>query len=192
MCENSLFVVVLAAGTASRYGSTKQLAEYAGQPLVSRAIRAAEAVCGANSVLVTGNDWRKVAQACAPLKGFMVVNEEYADGIGGSLSAGVRSVAEVAGAVLILLTDQPLVTGEHLRNVIDSWRSDPNSIVASAYAGTEGPPVIFPQAFFADLMALTGDRGARSVLVTNADRVRTISFEDAAADIDVPGDLEKL
>ena len=192
MPENSLFAIVLAAGSASRYGATKQLAEFNGRPLVCRAARVAESVCARNSVLVVGNDWQKVAAACEPLLGFMVVNDNYAEGIGASLSAGVSSVAEVAGAVLILLADQPLITQGHLQQLIEAWRASPNSIVASAYAGTAGPPVIFPRAYFADLMSLTKDRGARSILGAARDRVLTVRCDDAAIDIDEPGDLDRL
>ena len=191
MSVNSLYAVVLAAGEASRFGSTKQLAEFDGEPLAVRAIRTAESVCGSRTLLVTGNDWQRVAAACEPLQGFMVLNPRFADGLASSLAQGVRSVCDVADGMLLMLADQPLITAEHLESMVRTWNSSPDSICASAYADTVGPPVIFPRQYFFDLMELRGDRGAKAVIDMNRDKVVTIQFEDAAVDIDRPEDLNQ-
>lgn len=191
MKGKSVFAVVLAAGQSSRFGKTKQLENYQGVPLVSRSVRLGEAVCGPNTVLVAGNDWQRVTDICAPLSGFFVVNPRFAEGLAGSIECGIRSVAEVADAVMLLLADQPLITSAHLQMLLDTWQSSRESIVASAYAGTTGPPVIFPRRDFADLMRLSGDRGARSMLDANRERVKVIVFEPAALDIDRQSDLER-
>jgi len=191
MKGKSVFAVVLAAGQSSRFGKTKQLEKYQGIPLVSRSVRLGEAVCGSNTVLVAGNDWRRVTDICAPLAGFFVVNPRFADGLASSIECGIRSVAEVADAVMLLLADQPLITSAHLQVLLDTWQSSRESIVASAYAGTTGPPVIFPRRDFADLMRLSGDRGARSMIDANRERVKVIVFEPAALDIDRQSDLKR-
>ena len=192
MSTKTLCAIVLAAGRASRYGSTKQLALLDGEALVARAVRTAERLCGQQTLLVTGNDWINVAAACEPLQGFMVRNPRYRDGLSTSLAQGVRSVRHVAGGVLLMLADQPLVDAAQLQTLIDTWRATPDAICASSYAGTTGPPVIFPARFYADLTKLRGDRGARAVIEANSDQVISISFEKAAIDIDTPGDLRKL
>jgi molybdenum cofactor cytidylyltransferase len=192
MSEYTLFSIVLAAGASSRFGAAKQLAVVDGATLVTRAVRMAETICGRNSVLVAGRDWQDVAAACEPLCGFLVVNEDYADGMAGSLKAGVGAVAGAADAILLMLADQPLVTTAHLRALVEAWQASPANIVASFYAGTAGPPVIFPREFFGDLMLISGDRGARAVLDANTSRVQTIKFEPAGVDIDRPGDLAAL
>jgi molybdenum cofactor cytidylyltransferase len=191
MSVNSLYAVVLAAGEASRFGSTKQLAKFAGEPLAARAIRTVESVCGSRSLLVTGNDWRKVSATCEPLQGFMILNPRFEEGLASSLAQGVRSVCGVADGVLLMLADQPLITTEHLESLARTWDSSPESICASSYAGTIGPPVIFPSRYFPDLMELRGDRGAKTVIDMNRDQVVTIQFEDAAVDIDCPDDLDR-
>lgn len=192
MAAKHIFTIVLAAGSGSRFGSTKQLAEIDGLPLVARSMRTAEAVCGARSVLVTGNQQRRVAAAAGPLQGFMVVNPDYDAGLSTSIRVGVNSVAEVADAVLLMLADQPLITVEHLGALIATWRRQPDSIVASGYAGTSGPPVVFPRKLFRALASLHGDRGAKSVIDSNADRLEVIQFEPAALDIDRPDDLAEI
>lgn len=188
----ALFAVVLAAGAATRFGSTKQLAIFEGEPLVKRATRLAESSCGRRTVLVCGADWQRVFEACGPLAGFMVRNDQHAGGLSTSIAAGVRAVAEGAQAVLLLLADQPLITSARLERLIDRWKDSPEAIVASRYAGIAGPPVIFPSRFFSDLASLQGDAGARRIIDANESAVKLVAMEDAAVDVDRPNDLERL
>lgn len=189
---SDIFAIVLAAGAASRFGATKQLSAIGDSTLVGRTTRLAESVCNNKTVLVTGHDWREVAAACSPLAGFLVRNDDYGSGLGGSIACGVRAVAGAADAALIMLADQPLITAEHCCELIDTWTLSPASIVATGYAGTQGPPVLFPRENFAALSSLAGDVGARSVIEQNRDRVLSIEFEAAAIDIDRPEDLARI
>ncbi len=192
MPEHSIFAIILAAGESNRFGSTKQLAQWDGLTLVSRAVRLAESVCGDRSVLVVGNDWQKVLAACGPQLGFFVLNEDYESGIASSIACGVGSAAHTADAVLLLMGDQPLITAQHLDALIAHWRATPEDIVVSEYAGVQGPPAIFPARCFESLSQLEGDQGARSVLSDGRFSVSGISFEAAAIDIDSPEDLANL
>jgi molybdenum cofactor cytidylyltransferase len=178
MADPTLFAIVLAAGESRRFGSTKQLAVHDGRALVAHAMSRAESICGRNSLLVTGNAWREVAAACEPLQGFLVVNTEYRDGL--------------AAAVLLLLADQPLVTDLHLQMLVEKWRRSPDSIVASTYAESFGPPVIFPADLFVELVSLDGDRGAKPVIDANIERTIFVECAEAAFDVDRPEDLREL
>ena len=191
MPETRIIAAVLAAGSGSRFGGDKLLREYRGAPLVERAARMAEAVCGAGTLLVTGSDWRRVFDACAPLEGFLVRNGDWASGLGSSIAAAARAAAG-ADALLLLLADQPLVTSEHLRALISTWNGSSRHIAATGYAGVTGPPALFPARYFPALATLSGDMGARPVLTAAGTGVRTVVFEPAAADVDRVEDLAKL
>jgi molybdenum cofactor cytidylyltransferase len=190
--QRGLFCIVLAAGASRRFGSAKQLAKFRGQPLVTRAMRLAEAVSGQQSVLVAGNQWPLVAAACAPLAGYLVVNPDFAEGLGSSIVAGVSAVAASATGVLLLMADQPLIDAGHLHDMIEAWSQNPQCIVASEFNGIDGPPVLFPASVFPELRALQGDSGARGVLQANASRVIRVNCPAAATDVDVPADLETI
>ncbi len=192
MPEHSVFALVLAAGESSRFGATKQLAEYDGATLVDRAVRLAEDVCDDRTILVVGSDWKRVLAACGPLRGFFVRNDNYKSGMASSIACGGSAVAHSADAVLLLMADQPLLTTEHLSALINEWLEAPNEIVISEYSGVKGPPVVFPAHYFNSLLKLEGDQGARSVLADTKCPVRGLAFEAAAVDIDTPGDLAKL
>lgn len=189
MSKGTVYAVVLAAGASTRFGRTKQLESYESMSLAAGAVRKAEAVCGARSVLVTGKDWQEVAASCEPLAGYFVINDEYEHGLSSSIACGVRSVAKSADAILLTLCDLPLVTVEHLAKLVNAWTESPSSIVASEFEDTLGPPIVFPKADFDALLRLRGDRGARPIIDANRDRVQSIACEEAAFDIDRPEDL---
>jgi molybdenum cofactor cytidylyltransferase len=187
-----IFGIVLAAGCASRFGSTKQLAEIDGAPLVKKAYDVAAQTFGGNTALVTGHEWSAVRDACQLSQGFLLFNSDYADGIGTSIAQAVRAVQHTADAVVILLADQVLVTTQHIRDLLASWDGSRHQIVATKYAGTVGAPTLFPAGCFADLGALAGDSGGRQLLHDKRFQLKTVVFEAAVADIDTPEDLKQI
>ena len=184
-----LFTVILAAGTASRFGRTKQVAEIQGQPMVRRAVQLAESVSGHRSVLVLGHDARKVFAAAQPLPGFVVVNDNYQEGIGSSLSRGAHALPDSADGVMVLLCDQPFVRASDLQQLATAWRQSPGQIAACRYGSSMGVPAIFPRRLFARLTGLTGDSGARSLIGEELPAVTLVDCPDAARDIDEPSDI---
>ena len=183
---------MLAAGSAVRFGSTKQLAELDNISLARRATTLAANCCESRSILVLGHDWNAVLDACSPLRGFLIINDKHEDGIGTSLALAIQSIRHVARAVLVLLADQPLITSAHVAALIDEWSGDEHEIVATSYADTTGVPALFPAACFDKLAALNGDQGARALLDDSQFNVRKIEFEDAAIDIDTTADLARI
>jgi len=192
MDSHRIFSIVLAAGQSRRFGATKQLARYSGETLVERALRLAVGVTGDNTVLVVGADWLRVLQACQPMRGFLVRNERYAEGLSTSIAAAVGSVLGIADAVLILLADQPLVGEAQLLDLTARWRENPGRIVASRYSGRLGPPAVVPARLFPELMSLVGDQGARDLINSPEESAIAVDCEAAAVDIDTPEALRSL
>jgi molybdenum cofactor cytidylyltransferase len=189
--RGNVFAIVLAAGTASRFGRTKQLEILEGRTLVGRAMGVARDACGIRTVLVAGHDSGPIIDAAGQL-GYVVVNDNYKDGIGSSIATAVKAIAHVADAILLTLADQPLITAAHLESLIDAWSGDRDEIIATSFSNALGPPVLFPPNAFDTLSKLSGDVGARSLLGDEAFKVRTIEFADAAIDVDTPEDLTRL
>ena len=192
MPEHSIFAIILAAGESSRFGSTKQISQFEGQSLVARSVCLAEAVCGDRIVLVVGSDWQRVLAAGPPQRGFFVRNEDYRSGMASSIVCGIKTLAHVADAVLLLMADQPLITVEHLKSLCQESEKGAEEIIVSQYSGVQGPPAIFPARCFEDLMKLDGDRGARALMDDSRYSVTGLAFNPAAVDIDQPEDLENL
>lgn len=187
-----VYAIVLAAGSASRFGSLKQLEPWRGEPLVRHASQTAAEVCGSRSLLVTGPEWNRVRLACEPFAGAFVVNDRYREGLGSSLALAVRCLGHTAAAVIVLLADQPLVDAVHVTRLLEEWRAGDADIVATAYADTAGVPAVFGACTFDRLAGLTGDKGARELLAGAGFEVRTIRCDQARVDIDTVEDLARL
>jgi molybdenum cofactor cytidylyltransferase len=187
--------IVLAAGNSSRLGQPKQFVHFDGRTVLQHAIHAAvEAGC-APILVVTGAAQERVAEALVGLPARVVPNQRWAEGMGSSIAAGVGAlVRDFPGcdAVVLMVCDQPLVTGETIAALIDALRAGDKSVAASAYAGTLGVPALFTLRWFAALGALSGNAGAKRIIEANADEVVRCPFPAGDCDIDTPADLERL
>jgi molybdenum cofactor cytidylyltransferase len=188
--------IIVAAGSSSRLGQPKQLIRIEGEPLLQRAIRIAQEA-GASPVLVVLGAHRELIGSQVDFSDAkIVVNDEWQEGLASSIRAGVRALereAPDALGILLMICDQSRVTAEHLRNMIDVFRTQPGiNSIASTYIGTRGIPAIFPISAIPDLCALRGDKGARGLLAAPPWPVIEIPLEGGELDIDRPEDLERL
>lgn len=183
-------IVVLAAGSASRFGRPKLLEEFDGRPLVQHALSSACSAALGPVYLVTGRDDAALRRAASELADHVVFNPSHAAGMGTSIACGIAACRDTADALLLMLADQPRIGEQHLRELVDTWSGADDEIVASAFADTLGPPVLFGSAAFDELAALDGDRGAKNVLRDERFRVRTVDCEAAGIDIDTMADIE--
>ena len=183
---------VLAAGTSTRFGETKLVRNLHGKPLVQHALLASQGACEGRVTLVVGHDEAAVIAASSGHSDKVIVNCDHQQGIGTSISAGVRECRDGADAILIVLADQPLVTTAHLNQLIDHWSGAADEIIASSFEGVVGPPILFPKKAFDALCELNGDTGAKKILSNNEFHVRSIDFPPAGMDVDTPDDLRKL
>jgi molybdenum cofactor cytidylyltransferase len=182
--------VVLAAGSASRFGRPKLLEELDGRPLLQHALSCARSAALGPVYLVTGHDEDAVRRAASGLADHVVFNASHASGMGTSIACGVAACRDTADAILLLLADQPRIAEQHLRRLVDTWTGADDEIVASAFADTLGPPVLFGNAAFDELAALDGDRGAKHVLRDERFKVGTVRCDAAETDIDTEADLD--
>ncbi|MBS1707564.1 MAG: nucleotidyltransferase family protein [Armatimonadetes bacterium] len=176
-------VIVLAAGGSSRMGRPKQLEQVGGMTLVERAARTALGCGAAEVVVVLGAVAEEVKSALEGLPVRPTVNDSWRDGLGSSIAHGVSSMSPAVDAVILTLADQPFVTSEHLR----ALAANPADIVATAWDSESGPPCLFASRFFPELVALAGDRGAKSVIRRHG--AALVNLEGASLDIDAPEDL---
>jgi molybdenum cofactor cytidylyltransferase len=178
----SIAAVVLAAGASSRLGEPKQLVMLGGETLLERAVRVArEAECFP-VVVVLGASARSIQAGCELGDAVLVVNEDWTEGMGSSVRAGVGALTDVDGCV-VLTCDMPAVTAAHLRELVTS-----GDVTASAYVGRRGVPAYFPAGSFASLMELHGDAGARELLRS----ARSVELIGGELDVDTMTDLESV
>jgi molybdenum cofactor cytidylyltransferase len=186
--------IVLAGGASRRLGQAKQLVRVGSETLLERTVRVAVEAQTGPIVVVLGAEWERIA-AETKLGGCVaVVNANWEQGIATSICCGLAAVVRIfpgAPGVMLLVADQPRLTSAHLRLLAEAFEArDWRVAVASEYAGVAGIPAIFPAKRFGELLALTGDQGARGLL-RDAGVVR-VPFPEGGFDVDTPGDLAKL
>ena len=134
--------LILAAGGSRRLGRPKQLVRFGDEPLLARVIHAAS-TAGAHPLIVVLGESVPQIQEGVDLSGCKVVlNAEWIKGVASSIHAGLQAIetesAEVNG-VLMLVCDQPRLSADHLRSMIDSFvQHGAKSIIASTYGDTRG------------------------------------------------------
>lgn len=183
--------VLLAAGSASRYGSAKQLLPIDGEPMVRRAALAA-LHSGARLLVVTGAHAAAVEAALAGLPLELLHNPDWEQGMGGSIGCAFRHIGLSSSASLVLLADQPRVGADELLRLIDAGQRMPGRIIAADHGTLLGPPCLFPQRWYPELAALSGPQGARRLLQKHAAEVESLPLPQATADIDTPEDYRRL
>ena len=176
--------VILAAGSGTRMGGPKALLALAGETLLQRAVRIVRAA-GCDPVLAVVGDWNP-----GPVEAVLVPNPETAEGMASSIRAGVRALPAEASAALFLTVDQPAVDAPLLHRLLALADQAPEHPAACAYGNTLGIPAVLPRRLFPDLLALTGDRGAKGILLR--EQTASLPFPAGEDDLDTPGDLAQL
>lgn len=185
---SDIHVIVLAAGASTRFGSPKQLATFRGAPMVQQVLAHAQALAGPAVTVVIGAHAAEVAPALARSGASVVVNRHWDEGMASSIRTGIKSVPSHSDAALLLLADQPAVTGLDLQRLADAWRREPQRIAAALYRDGCGVPAVFPRSSFPALLALRGKRGAHALL-RSPGACAAVAMPSAAFDVDTPEDL---
>ena len=187
--------ILLAAGRSLRFGEeTKQLLDFAGEPLIRRvAAQACRSLLG-EVVAVVGHRARAVEAALVGLDLRSVSNSRYREGRSGSIAVGIRSIDQGAEAALFMTADQPLLTKDVIDRIVTRYTRTRAVIVVPSFEGQRGSPVLFARKLFADLQALRKDRGGREIIRRFPELVVEVELESARplADIDTPEDYERL
>lgn len=185
----------MAAGASSRLGAPKQLLDFRGRPLVQHILDQAQPLPLAVWVLVLGAHAAKIKAAVSPGLFRMVVNEQWQEGIAGSIRVAVTEALAACPDLenlLFLLSDQPFVTTQVLSELLDLQAQTNSSIAACRYGDTVGVPAVFSKKMFPDLMQLQGDNGAGRLIRQHAVEVAALPFERGAVDVDTEEDYRRL
>lgn len=185
--------VVLAAGTGSRFGGTKQIVVVDGKPLAQHAIDALVSAGVDEIVVVTGHDAVVVASALTlPGSARIVWNKAFRDGQASSLAAALHVLDDDSEAAVILMADQPGVAANVIRSLVSRFRATRKQVVRAMYADGPGPSLLSREVY-AEAGHLHGDVGARVLIASHPEWVEEVAFDGPAPrDVDLLTDLEDV
>lgn len=185
--------IVPAAGRSQRFGVANKLLQPYGQSTVVGTVVATLQAAGLPVLVVTGHE-RELIEAACPGAEF-VFNPRYEEGLGSSIAAGVSAMGDVDG-VMIALADMPGIDPAVIRAVEIRFEALPvtpqTAIVGVRYADEPdrpGHPILYGSAYLPELKQLSGDVGARALLIANRDRWVLIDWPGRLSDFDTPADF---
>jgi len=185
--------IILAAGTASRYGEFKQLLDWKGKPFIRQVTETALHAGLEPVVIVTGFRHADVESHLQDLPVSIVHNPEFEQGQSTSIKAGLSALPPHTGSAVFLLSDQPQIPVEVIRALVESHAHERQPILAPlVLEERRANPVLFDRITFPDLMQLTGDIGGRGIF--DKHKVTYLPWHDDILifDVDKPEDYERL
>ena len=183
--------ILLAAGSASRFGGDKLLAPLeGGTPLGVRALINLSA-CVDRVVAVVRPGDKALARALSGHGAEVTFCTYAAVGMGQSLAWAIRATPLAKGWV-VALADMPWIQVATMRRIVVALESG-SALVAASHQGVRGHPVGFSRRYYGELAALSGDEGAKAIVRAHQRELRLIETEDAGVsrDIDTPKDLAR-
>jgi molybdenum cofactor cytidylyltransferase len=187
--------IVLAAGRSTRFVRNKLIEPIDGEAMVARVVGVAIASGAEPVIVVTGFEAARVVEAVEGLDVRVVPNPAYEEGMSTSLRAGILAVPPESGGALILLGDMPGVQASDVGKLIATFgKFGPESICVPVKDGRRGNPVLWGAAYFTEMMAMSGDVGAKELLARHAHKVCEVQVTSNGilTDVDTPSDLDAI
>lgn len=186
--NSKYMIVVLAAGTASRYGKNKLLDEICQKRMFEYLFEELKETTQMEKVVVTGYD---EIESAAETFGFDIVrNEQPQRGISYSVKLGLLKCLEKdrdLSGVIFTVCDQPWLKKETFVKLLDLAKEYPGKIICTSSEGRHGNPVLWDRRFFRELLLIEGDTGGRQVMKEyEKELILSETEAEQMRDIDVP------
>mgnify|MGYP004654498537 FL=1 len=180
--------VIMASGLGRRFGGNKLLADFRGQPLITRAFAATDGIFD-RRVVVTR--YPQVALLCHQWDIPCLLHDQPLRS--DTVRLGLEAIGDLDGC-LFCPGDQPLLRRETVAALEARGRQEPECIWRPVCRETPGAPILFPCWAFPELLALPQGRGGGYVAAKYPQRVRLLPVQDPweLADADTPEALQLL
>jgi molybdenum cofactor cytidylyltransferase len=192
---NKTGIIILAAGNSSRLGRPKQLLPYRGKTLLTHITTEALNASLYPVMVVTGAFQMEIRDSLLEQAIEIAHNPDWEKGMASGIVAGLSKILSLypdIEAVIIAVCDQPYISADLFRQLTEKHEGSGKAIIASAYSGTAGTPVLFDSKYFRELLTLSGGEGAKQLLQRYRDDVLTVPFPQGEIDIDKEEDVHKL
>ena len=186
----NVVAILLAAGSATRFGSDKLLHPLPhGVPIAVQAARQLREVCGEDVLAVVRPEAGELSGLLRREGCRVVTCATAAEGMGASLACAVRAAPSAQG-FLVALADMPFIRASSIAAVREALAAGA-PLAAPFFRARRGHPVAIAARFRAELEGLRGDEGARQLLAGHAGELIKVPVGDPGVirDIDSPGDL---
>lgn len=185
-------IVLLAAGTSTRFGSNKLLYKYKGKYLVEYVLQTLAKVEALYPVeVVVVSRFLEVSNLCQKYHFKYIVNNDYDKGITSSIHLGLENTENISDC-MFLTADMPYLSANTIVTFIKNYLQSDRNLATITCGGECYNPCIFNKLYFAQLLTLKGDSGGKRIIRANYDFV--YKYEVSALevkDIDYIQDLKE-
>jgi molybdenum cofactor cytidylyltransferase len=178
-------VIILGAGRSKRMGQIKQIMPFGGSTILASTIDNYLNSGAAEVIVVLGSNASAIRKAIIKKPVTIVINPDYLMGIGTSIVAGLKNIAQNSSAIMIALGDQPLIDSKIIDLIIQEYKRRKPGIAIPVYNGKRGHPIIFSRSYMVELLTLTEDVGAKEIIQRHPGDVLEISVNSNAVCIDI-------
>lgn len=185
--------VILAAGSSSRMGQSKQMLDIHGEKLLIRTIGSFLRAGIPRVIVVLGANEKRHRELISDLPVEIIHNTDWERGMGSSLKTGVRKVVvddPSVEVVIVSVCDQPLLSSGHIESLLARHKETGKKVIASQYSGAPGVPALFHKTFYEKLMHLPDDQGAKKIILENTEETSLIPFPGGEIDLDTMEDYQ--
>lgn len=180
--------VILASGFSRRMGSNKLLLPIDGKAMISHVFEAVQQADFNQRLVVTSYD--EIVQMAVSY-GFQFIKNRHPEiGQSHSVVLGVSATQQSDGW-MFLNGDMPWLRADTINTLLEY--ADQTHVIVPKYGESPGQPVYFPAAYKAELMALTGDHGGRTIIRSHPECVTYVPISNIGQgmDVDTPECYEK-
>jgi molybdenum cofactor cytidylyltransferase len=188
-------MIILAAGDSKRMGTIKQLLPWHKTTLLRHAIEQGLASDVNEVFVVLGANYKIIADHISQYNINSINNSNWSQGMGTSIASAMHYLYENNlnyDAVLIALSDQPLVDIKYYNYLINKYITSAKNIIASQNKDRIGVPAIFGSGYFETLSKLRQDIGARKIISMYTDDLQVVKGEGKLIDVDTVSDYKTL
>ena len=187
--------LILAAGESRRMGRDKALLSYRGRSFLEIITGNLDAAGVGNITVVLGHHAEIIQGATNLAAVRVVVNHEYHRGQTSSLQMGLAAAAaDSPEAVILCLVDHPAITTRVMAKLIKRFESARPPVLIPTCEGRRGHPVVISQTLFSELLALSPEEPANTVIRKYRDATQFVEVADPGIllDVDDPQTYERL
>lgn len=177
--------IVLAAGESKRMGRPKQLLSFGSSTILEHVVENLLRSRVGELILVLGHQSGPIMARFEGSAVKIAINPAYQEGMSTSIGCGIRAASTESRAYLVALGDQPLVRSEVVDRLIAEYEDQGKGIVLPAFGGLPGHPVIFDQKYRDELLSLSGDKGAKSIVAGHSQDVHQVEVDTASVVYDI-------
>ncbi|MCX2679943.1 nucleotidyltransferase family protein [Galbibacter sp. EGI 63066] len=184
-------IVILAAGASTRMGQPKQLLKWGDTTLLGHSVFLVRNTVAEALFVVLGANAKQISKTLDE-NVEVLLHKDWEKGLGTSIAFAVSELEKKNfDGLLFILADQPFVTSAYLNQLIKSFHNDGKGIVASKFNGRMGVPAIFSSTYFEMLKKLNSDVGAKHIIQSHQNDLKTFKADDLITDLDTMEDYER-